>query len=470
MVDRLSTGNTRLDEVLGGGLARDAINLIVGLPGTGKTILAQQCVTANADPGRRAVYLSTVSEPLEKILRYAQTLSFFDPGRVGDAIIYDELGTALGAEGLTGALEQLRALILQNRPGLLVIDGFKAMHSYARDAGDFRRFLHDLAGMLSAYPVTCLWLGEYAEDDIGAMAEFAVADAIIVLSQTQADERSARTVQVRKLRGGGFLSGKHAYRISSAGYSVFPRLADPTTAEDYGFDLKRVPSGIQALDDLLEDGYASGSAIMMAGPTGIGKTLMGLHFIFHGTRIGETGLIATLEENPAQLERIVRSYGWSLDDDNVALMYRSPVDNYMDEWVQELLDTIETTGARRVLIDSLNDLGGATSDPTRFREYLYSLLQRCSRRGISLAMTYEVTELFGLTRLSDDAISHLADTVLLLQYRLSGAKLARTITVLKTRASGHNPYVHEFQITPRGIVLAERPAGQVTPLTRDAAE
>jgi len=72
MIDRLSSGSDRLDAVLGGGLQRNGIVLIGGNPGSGKTILAQQYVFHNATPDRPALYLSTVSEPLEKILRYEE--------------------------------------------------------------------------------------------------------------------------------------------------------------------------------------------------------------------------------------------------------------------------------------------------------------------------------------------------------------------------------------------------------------
>jgi circadian clock protein KaiC len=185
---------------------------------------------------------------------------------------------------------------------------------------------------------------------------------------------------------------------------------------------------------------------------------MGLHFIFGGSRDGERGLIATLQEHPTQLERIAQGFGWSLEDDNVTVMYRSPVDLYVDEWVYQLLDTAEDVGAKRVLVDSLGDLQAASADVTRFREYVYSLLHRCSRRGVSVMMTHEVLDLYGLTRLTEYGASHLADNVVLLQYAgFDKASISRTVTVLKTRASTHDPHVREFQITPKGIVLNERP-------------
>ena len=83
MDERLTSGDEGLDLILGGGLPMSGINLIMGLPGSGKTILSQQFVFAGATEERPAVYLSTVSEPFEKILRYAQTLSFFDRDAIG---------------------------------------------------------------------------------------------------------------------------------------------------------------------------------------------------------------------------------------------------------------------------------------------------------------------------------------------------------------------------------------------------
>jgi len=352
-------------------------------------------------------------------------------------------------------LERVRDLIREHRPSIIVIDSFKALRPYAPDAGKFRRFLHDLAGMLGVLPITSLWIGEYEEEEIATAPEFAVADAIIAMGTNRAAERTSRALRVLKLRGGGFLSGSHAYRLSADGIAVFPRLADPGKTEAYTLGDRRTSSGIRAIDDMVGDGYWPGASTLVAGPTGIGKTLMGLHFVFDGARNGEQGLVATLQENPTQLERIVRGFGWSFARDGVRLMYRSPVDLYLDEWVYDLLDTIEATGVRRVLVDSLGDLRNAAPDLTGFREYTYSLLQRCSRRGTSIMMTYEVPELFGLTQLTEHGASHLADNVVLLQYQPSKTSVTRTLTVLKTRAGSHDPRIREFEITRDGIILTE---------------
>jgi circadian clock protein KaiC len=458
--ERVTSGNEGLDLILGGGLPMNGINLIMGLPGSGKTMLCQQFMFAGATEERPAIYLSTVSEPFEKILRYAQTLSFFDPTAIGRSVFYEDLGrTVAGEGGLSAVTERIAALIKERRPGMIAIDSFKALAAFADDARGFRRFLHDLAALLTAFPATSFWIGEYSDEEARTAPEFAVADGIISLATERVSERTLRLIQVGKLRGSDFRSGRHTYRLSTDGITVFPRLADSLSGDDYRLSDDRISSGIAPLDMMLAEGYAPGSSTLVAGPSGAGKTLMGLHFIFSGAVNGQPGVIASLQENPIQLQKVARGFGWSLDDERVAVMYRSPNDVYIDEWVYELLDVIKSTGATRLMIDSLSDLQYATPDPVRFREFVYSLTQRLSRAGISPIMTSELPDLFHIGHLAEYGISHLSDNVILLQYLRANSRLLRTVTVLKSRTSAHDPEIRQFEITADGIVLGDPIAG-----------
>jgi circadian clock protein KaiC len=453
--ERLSSGHANLDGLLGGGLPAGSINMVIGAPGSGKTILAQQYLFHNATAERPALYVTTVSEPFDKVVRYAQALDFFDATRVGREVIYEDLGTALHDDGLEGALKRLIDLLQTHRPAVLVIDSFKALGAFAADAQTFRRFLHDLAGHLTARAMSSFWIGEYDSGDATSAPEFAVVDAIISLRTARTATREVRQLQVLKLRGSDFRSGGHTYRITSHGLRVFPRLADPIDSAVYPpGGSERVSTGIAALDDALGAGYWPGSSTLVAGPSGAGKTVTGLHFAFEGGERGEPGLYATLQENASQLGRLAAGFGWDLSDSAaIHVMARSPVDVYIDEWVYELLDEAERTGARRIVIDSLGDLALAADDELRFREYMYSLMQRCSRAGISLMLTLEIPELFSVGRLSDLGISHLADNVLILQYIRRQAQVTRALTVLKTRASHHHAEIREFHIAADGIRL-----------------
>jgi circadian clock protein KaiC len=453
---RLESGSARLDSILGGGFQLNGINLIVGHPGSGKTIVAQQYLFHNATEEKPALYLSTVSEPLDKLLHYGQSLEFFDASAVGSRVFYDDLGRTLNEEGLSGVLGRLKEQLRELRPSLLVIDSFKALRDYAHDEETFRRFLHELAGLLSALPVTTFWIGEYDGAAPMQAPEFAVADAIVALGTDSGAERAAFAIQVLKLRGSGFIAGRHAYRLSSKGILVYPRMADHEAVADYALNFERTTSGVELLDQMLTEGLRHGSSTLVAGPSGSGKTLLGLHFAFSGARLGENCILATFQENPVQLEQALRGYSWSLEEPGIELMYRPPIDLYLDEWVYDLLDTVDRIGASRVVIDSLGDLRAVCSDEIRFREYVYSLLQRCALRNVSVIMTQEVNELFGVTRLSEFGISHLSDNVVLLQFLRGDSEIKRAVTVLKTRGSAHDPRIRQFDITSAGFVLGDQ--------------
>jgi circadian clock protein KaiC len=450
---RMRSGHQPLDEVLGGGLPANGISIIMGLPGTGKTIIAQQYAFHNARPDRCAVYFSTLSEPLEKIVRFGQSLGFFDASAVGTSVFYEDLGLAAGRKGLAGVADHVGAVLKQRRPGLVVIDSFKALQSLADGDGEFRQFLHQLAGRLTAFPVSSLWLGEYESGEVALSPEFAVADAIVELEAIQLDQREKRFLTVRKLRGSGFLTGRHGYRLTPEGLHLFPRLADVPPADGYQRAGQRITSGISALDPKLAGGLLPGTCTMVAGPSGSGKTLMGLHFIFGGVRHGEPGVIATLQENPTQLERTAASLGWPITDPVLEVMYRSPVDIHIDEWVYDLLQAVQRTKARRVLIDSLMDLRIAAGDQTRFMEFMYSLTQRFARQGISLLTTCEMPGLLSADSLPQAAVSHLSDNVIMLNHYQDNGSLKRSLAIIKTRASSHDQTMSQFSIGPLGISL-----------------
>lgn len=443
-------------------MLRNAINLIIGVPGSGKTILSQQYAFHNATTDHPAVYISTVTEPLDKIIRYGQSLEFFDPAAIRERrVIYEDVGDILSRNTVGGTsreageevLQAVDGLIKELRPSVLVIDSFRAFHALAKDENEFSHFLHGLIRRLTASATTSIWNAPYTLEQALEVAEFAAADGVIGLDIKRRDGREMRVLQVLKLRGSGFRSGEHAYRISAAGLDVFPRLADAQDRSPYALGTSRVATGVQALDKMLGEGYWAGSSTLVCGPSGVGKTLMGLHFLFQGARTGQPGIMATFQETENQLARIVAGFGWSLDEVNV--LSRSVVDMYIDQWVYELLDLIEKTGAERIVIDSLVDLMVTAGDPLRFREWMYSLVQRCARRGISLMMIVEVPELFQLRRISEQGLSHLSDNVVLLQYVQDGSRLTRAITVLKTRAAHHEPVAHRYEISEEGLVLGD---------------
>ena len=203
---------------------------------------------------------------MDKLIRFGQSLSFFDRDAIGRSVFYDDLGETLNAEGLAGVSARITEIVRSRRPGVMVIDSFKALAEFATSAAEYRRFLHDLAGMLTATATTSFWVGEYSADNVYAASESAVADAIILLRGDVAGRRSSRLLEILKLRGNSFQSGAHAYRLDDSGIDVFPRLADSDLHQGYAIEPRRLSSGIPALDAVITDGFWEGSSTLCAGP------------------------------------------------------------------------------------------------------------------------------------------------------------------------------------------------------------
>ena len=122
-------------------------------------------------------------------------------------------------DGLDGLVDLIDGLLKEIRPGTIVIDSFKAIRAFAADEAEFRRFLHDLAGRLTAVAANTFWIGEYERRATTDAAEFAVADSILAMDTKRTAERETRVIQILKLRGSGFMSGEHAYRVTASGIS-----------------------------------------------------------------------------------------------------------------------------------------------------------------------------------------------------------------------------------------------------------
>lgn len=453
---RLSTGSAELDAILHGGFGESTINIVMGLPGTGKTILVEKLVFANAGDDRPCLYLSTVSEPLDKLVRFLQGFEFYDPELINAQVIYDDLGTELAESGPTALPGRLGELIKRHRPKIVVIDSFKAIRDLGESPVEMRRMVHQLAGLLTAYQVTAFLVGEYETDDIPGFPEFAVADGIVELLRELAGDRDKRYLRVLKLRGSPYQEGLHGFDITSAGLHVFPRLVTPRKPAVHMPDLERIPTGVPGLDAMLDGGFWRGTATLVAGPAGAGKTTFGVQFLIEGVAHGEPGLLLHFQESPAQMDRLLANLnrGTSdLADRGFHRLYHSPVEMRIDRVFLNALELIEAHGVRRVVVDSLGDLSQAAPGAQRLQDYLYSLVQRLAGRGITLVFTLEIaTAALGRGVTLPGLFSPFADNIIHLDLGVN-EEVYRRIRVVKTRSSGHDSTVRDLRIDGDGVAV-----------------
>jgi circadian clock protein KaiC len=457
-IQRISSGNSQADLVLGGGFPANSINILMGEPGTGKTLFAEQLLFANADGKRPVVYLTTLSEPLSKVVTYLQLFPFYDEHKLGSAVLYDDIGGLLAKDGVSALVTRLQEVVQTVGPSLIVIDSFKAIHDLSPSVPEMRRVISELAGLLSAYATTTFLVGEYREEDISLYPEFAVADGIVEFARQKHSTRDERFLRVSKLRGSGYLEGLHGFQITAAGLEVYPRLVSPPVPAGYAVPVERVTTGVTGLDRMLGDGLWRGSTTLVAGPTGSGKTTIGLQFVLAGVAAGEPALYVNFQENPTQLARAIGNLGGdvlALRDQGLHLLYTSSVELQIDNLIVQMFHLIERHGVRRVVVDAIGDLSLASADVHRTHDYLYALVQRFTVAGITGLLLLEDFNRGPVSSGSPVAsefgrLSYMCDNLVLLEIQ-RGEQLSRRLSVYKTRGSSHDEAVHPVTITGRGI-------------------
>jgi circadian clock protein KaiC len=451
---RIQTGSSPADRILGGGFPAHSINIIMGEPGTGKTLFAQQLVFHNAGDDRPILYVTTLSEPLAKVMKYLQTFEFFDESRIGGSVIYDEAGTELAERGIGALVPKVKEWIRAHGPKIIVIDSFKALHDLSASTAEMRRVVHDLAGLLTAYDTTAFLVGEYSEGQMAIYPEFVVADGIVELLRHETGMRDDRFFRVRKLRGSSYREGLHALRLTAGGVKIFRRLVSPQEPKGYSIVRERVPTGVPGLDEMLGGGLWRGSTTLLGGPTGSGKTTIGLQFTLEGVRQGEPGLYVHLEENPTQMAYLVEGFGTAAETPGLYMLYHSPVELQIDSLVDDMFALIRERGVKRVVVDAVGDLVTAARDPQRLHDYLYALSQHFAAKGVTAMLTFE-TARPGLTGgyAIDAPFSHLSDNILVLEAGVEDEQTRRRLRVLKTRGSAHDPRVRVVEITAEGITI-----------------
>jgi circadian clock protein KaiC len=453
---KIATGCPGLDEVLFGGIPANTITVVMGAPGTGKTILAEQLAFANASPESPALYLTTLSEPLEKFISHGQHYNFFDAGKVGESIIYEDLGLMVREAGISKLAEVVTELLAAYTPKLVFIDSFKALNELLATPMDQRTVFYDLASVLSSYDCTSFLVGEYSNEMMTTLPEFAIADVVLHMVKYATNVREQRLLKIEKLRASASIPGMHAFSITADGLTVYPRLVSPPSPASYTEQLERVKTGVTGLDDMIGDGFWRGSTTLVAGPTGSGKTILGLHFIIQGVLMGEHGLYVGLQENPTQLSRTMQSFKWKPDElmngGGFELMYRSPVEIQLDSIAFEIFKRVREGTVKRIVIDALGDLERSSIDRHRFSDFIYSLTQWFATQGVTCLMMYELTNLFEVQGISDQEISNMSDNIILFRFS-SDKEMERTIRVIKTRGSAHDNQERTLRITPKGVQI-----------------
>jgi circadian clock protein KaiC len=461
----LGTGVPGLDEVLGGGLPEFSFNLIAGPPGSGKTTLAHQIMFALATRKRPALYFTVLGEPPLKMLRYQQQFEFFDSEQLNTAIRFINLADDTASGDLDRVLGRIVGEVEAHGPAAVFVDSFRSVMLAGQGDGKsfvgLQQFIQQLGMTMTSWQATTFLIGEYqTESDPNPV--FTVADGLIWLRQSLHSNSVVRKMEIVKMRGQRTLPGLHTFRISAAGIQVFAPapVAAPSPSSAPQPARARLRMGVPELDRMMGGGLPRGYSLLVAGPSGSGKSIMAAAFLAEGARSGETAVIAAFEQrsNSARGPVLADLIG----SGRIGVVDTRAPDLSVEEITRLLLTEIHRLKASRVVIDSLSGFELALAPTFRddFRESLARLVASLIGTGASVLMTSELEDRYTDLRFSPYGTAFMTDAIIVQRYIEVESRLQRIMAVVKLRGSDHSNELRLFHIDADGIRIGAMVAGR----------
>ena len=457
---RLSTGVAGMDTVLSGGLREQSAVLVRGPPGSGKTIFALHFLAEGVRAGETGLYIN-LGEPGAYIRESAASfgldidpISFLSLSPSGEAFQTSETYDLFSSAEVEGPsfVEDIREAVDGNEIDRVVIDPATEFRYLTTDEHQFRSRILSLLDFLKEEGATVVLTSQAAasmpDDDL----QFLV-DAVINVEESP----DYRTIHVSKFRGSSAQRGRHTLRISDSGMRVFPRLQ--LGAADESRQHTELSSGVAELDKMLSGGVTTGTVTFFSGPTGVGKTTTGLQFIAEAAKQDIRSVLYSFEEDTETL--LTRSEAVNipvrdlLADGTLTIREVDSGTQTVDEFTAHLREEVEQRGTGLVMIDGTTGFERGLvgyDDPS---DELVKVGQYLRNRGVTGLVTNEVHQITGSFQATEQRISHLADTIVILRHVEYKGELRKVIGVLKKRTSAYEPRLRELEITDTGVEIGE---------------
>lgn len=454
-----STGIAGLDDVLGGGLTRDRLYVVEGTPGTGKTTLGLGFLLAGALVGESGLYITLAETEIElravgvthglsldplTILEMAPAEGF---GEDQEQTLLHPSEVELG-ETVRSVMEKVGEI----RPGRVVIDSLSELRLLAQSPIRYRRQILALKHFFSKRNCTVLLLDDKSAA-AGDLQLHSIAHGVISLEQIISGfGAQRRRLHVVKMRGVRFRGGYHDFEILRGGLMVYPRLV----AAEHGsiYDDTAVSTGSGEFDAMLGGGLVPGTATLLIGPAGVGKTTATVQCVMAALERGDSAVYFLFDERLPTLLKRSAELGIDLQPylENGRLQIRAidPAELSPGEFAGAVRVAVEKRGCRVVVIDSLNAYLQSMPDEQFLVLQMHELLTYLGQQGIVTLLILGLHGLMGDVR-SDVDLSYLADTVVQLRYFEAYGEVRQAVSVIKTRTARHERSIREFRIDVSGL-------------------
>jgi circadian clock protein KaiC len=457
---RIPTGIPRADEVLSGGLLPESATLVRGAPGAGKTIFGLHFLTAEGDDttnlyinlGEPAAYLEQTADSFGLD---TDAIEFLDLSPSGEQFQTDNTYDLFhsGEVENPSLVDAIRDEIEAIDPDRVVIDPVTEIRHLTPDERQFRTQILSLIDLLKGAGATVLLTSQAApsipDDDL----QFLV-DSVINLQLDQ----NRRTLHVSKFRGSSAKQGPHTVTIDDEGMSVWPKL-DPTEHSQAG-SMEALSSGVPELDALLDGGITTGTITFLSGPTGVGKTTTGLQFMKEAAGRDRRSVLYSFEEGRQTMLQRAEAVNIPVREmteaGTLVIKEISPDELTVDEFIHHIRAEVEGRSAEIVMIDGITGYERAfrssDSDPAHQLVKIARYLRNMNVTGL---VTNEVHQITGEFRATEQNVSHLADSIVVLRHVEYRGELRKVIGVLKMRTSDFEKSLRTLEITEHGLTVGE---------------
>ncbi len=459
-IDKISTGLEGLDEILEGGLIPRKAYLVQGGPGSGKSTLGFHFLRQAIDNDENALCVTMV-ESQESLRQNAANFDI-DLSEVVtlDLSPSDDVSENAGQYNVFSSseveqgpiMEAVTEAIDEHSPSRVLLDSFTMLRLLNQDPYQMRKLTLSLVRYITKRGATLMMTSESLSQNSDDDAAFWV-DGIIKLDNSS----EWRNVSVTKFRGSNFSGGKHAFRITGDGLTIFPRLEPNNYSRK--FEDGQLSSGIKGVDKLLNGGIEKGTTSLIVGPTGVGKTNLGIQFLKEAASRNERSAVYSFEESKELImrrsEMINTPISNMVEKGNLKIMPVEPLSYSPDEFAKIVRKDVEENDTRIVMIDAMGGYHMAVRGDNTL-ERLHSLTVYLQNMGVTTLLLNETKNVTGHFTTTNMNASYLADNIIFLRYLEVNGHMQKAIGVLKKRLSDFEKSIREYQITSEGVKVGKK--------------
>jgi circadian clock protein KaiC len=351
--------------------------------------------------------------------------------------------------------QQIVRIVEELRPKRVFVDAVTTLRYLAPDAFQFRKQALSFVRYLVEQGATVLLSSEptasVPDDDLRFMS-----DGIVDLEISPAHGVLRRTLGVSKFRGSDFQGGPHAMRLTGSGMEVYPRLVPGDHSHPFAPEM--IPSGIAELDEMLCGGIERGTITILSGPSGAGKTTLGIQFMKQAASRGERSVVYAFEEQLDTLHHRCENIGLPLRDmveaGSLSVVEVEPLRFSPGEFALMVRREVEERGARIVMIDGIAGYRLTLSGDDLVQQ-LHALGRYLKNMGVTVLLINETEAITGDFRATEVGVSYLCDNLVFLRYLEIDGELRKAVGVLKKRLGDFARTLREISITCDGVQVGE---------------